>query len=72
MKHEFEATIRKLTEPINGQYPRPWMTEMKNPWEAEVFIVGMNQRNGYDVDRVGTLTPCSIETARAAVAPMMS
>ena len=52
MKHEFEATIRKLTEPINGQYPRPWMTEMKNPWEAEVFIVGMNQRNGYDVDRV--------------------
>ena len=52
MKDQFEETIRKLTEPINGQYPRPWMTEMENPWEADVFIVGMNQRNGYDVDRV--------------------
>ena len=52
MKHGFEEAIRKLTEPVNGQFPRPWMTEMKNPWEADVFIVGMNQRNGYDVDRV--------------------
>ena len=52
MKHEFEARIRRLTEPINGQFPRPWMTEMRSPWEADVFIVGMNQRNGYDVDKV--------------------
>ena len=52
MKHACEETIRRLTEPINGQFPRPWMTEMQNPWEADVFIVGMNQRNGYDIDRV--------------------
>ena len=52
MKNKFEETIRKLTEPINGQYPRPWMTEMKNPWEAEVFIVGKNQENGYGVNKI--------------------
>ena len=44
MKEQFEEAIRRLTEPINGQYPRPWMTEMKRPWEADVFIVGKNQR----------------------------
>ena len=52
MKNQFEETIRELTEPINGQYPRPWMTEMKTPWEAEVFVVGKNQKNGYAVNKV--------------------
>ena len=45
MNNKFEEQIRRLTEPINGQLPRPWMTEMRNPLEADVFIVGMNQRN---------------------------
>ena len=47
MLKNFEETIRELTQPINGQLPRPWMTRMTNPLEADVFIVGMNQRNGY-------------------------
>ena len=47
MPDEFENQIQELTKPLNGQLPRPWMTRMKNPLEADVFIVGMNQRNGY-------------------------
>ena len=47
MTNEFEEKIRELTEPFNGQLPRPWMTCMKHPLEADVFIVGMNQRKGY-------------------------
>lgn len=41
------------TQEINGQYPRPWMTDLGDPMEADCFIVGRNQRNGYDVDAVG-------------------
>ena len=52
MSNQFEETIRGLTEPINGQFPRPWMTKMKNPWDAEVFVVGKNQKNGYAVNKV--------------------
>ena len=44
---KFEEKIRELTKPINGQLPRPWMTKMRNPLEADVFIVGRNQRNPY-------------------------
>ena len=44
---KFEEKIREMTEPINGQLPRPWMTRMRNPLEADVFIVGRNQRNPY-------------------------
>jgi hypothetical protein len=43
----FEETIRALTRPINGQYPRPWMTRASDPRACKVFIVGKNQRNGY-------------------------
>ena len=44
---KFEEKIRELTEPVNGQLPRPWMTKMRNPLEADVFIVDRNQRNPY-------------------------
>lgn len=44
---DFEEKIRKLTKPINGQLPRPWMTAMTNPLEADVFIVGKNQSREY-------------------------
>ena len=47
---KFEEKIRELTNPINGQLPRPWMTTMTNPLEADVFIVGMNQRKWYPED----------------------
>lgn len=53
---KFEQRIRELTDEINGQYPRPWMTDLENPSCAEVFIVGYNQAtafrsNGVDYER---------------------
>lgn len=51
---DLEAAIRPLTQPINGQYPRPWMTSLRNPSEASVFTVGKNQRHGYDAAKVGS------------------
>ena len=52
MNEKFEERIRELTQPVNGQLPRPWMTQMKSPLEADVFIVGMNQRNGYPANDI--------------------
>lgn len=49
---EFEDVIRKLTRPIKGQYPRPWMTGMKDPARARVFIVGRNQATGFPEDAI--------------------
>ena len=49
---EFENTIFDLTLPINGQYPRPWFTNMSNPELADVFIVGRNQATVYSIDRI--------------------
>lgn len=43
----FETAIRELTRPLNGQFPRPWMTRASDPHACKVFIVGKNQRNGY-------------------------
>lgn len=50
----FEATILQLTQPVNDQYPRPWMTKITDPTSARVFIVGKNQAKGYPVEQVGT------------------
>ncbi|WP_088894416.1 hypothetical protein [Leptolyngbya ohadii] len=50
--NEFETVISKLTLPLNGQYPRPWMTDLTNPLDADVFIVGRNQARGYSEDRI--------------------
>ena len=47
MMNRFEERIRELTRPIDGQLPRPWMTAMTNPREADALIVGTNQRKGY-------------------------
>jgi hypothetical protein len=38
-----ETSIRRLTQPVNGQFPRPWMTDMERPEKARIFIVGANQ-----------------------------
>jgi hypothetical protein len=51
---QFETDIRKLTEPINGQYPRPWMTKMTHPENAQVFIVGHNQAKTFRVQDTGS------------------
>ena len=49
---EFEARIQKLTGQINGQYPRPWMTDLKDPLRARLFIVGRNPATPYLVGKV--------------------
>jgi len=54
-RQDFESQLRKLLEPLNGQYPRPWMTTLKDPLSARVFIVGKNQAKGFDTDKVGTM-----------------
>lgn len=52
LQSDFEDAISKLTEPVNGQYPRPWMTDLTDPLSADVFLVGKNQRNGYETSRL--------------------
>ena len=49
---EFEQRIRELTKEINGQYPRPWMTDVSAPSRAKVFIVGYNPATAYRSDLV--------------------
>ena len=49
---EFEAEISTLTRPYNGQYPRPWMTDLSDPRAASVFIVGKNQATEYPENRL--------------------
>lgn len=48
----FEATVSALTQPLNGQYPRPWMTDLSNPLSAKAVIVGRNQAKSYDAARL--------------------
>ena len=50
----FERELFALTAEYQGQYPRPWMTDLRDPREANCFIVGRNQRQGYDSSRVGS------------------
>lgn len=51
-RQQFEAAIAQLTQPLNGQFPRPWMTDLTDPVTASLFIVGRNQAKGYGVDRL--------------------
>lgn len=48
----FEATVAALTQPLHGQHPRPWMTDIEDPLTAKVFIVGRNQAKRYDATRL--------------------
>lgn len=49
---EFEAEITRLTTPINGQFPRPWMTDLVDPQDALLFIVGRNQATPYPKNKL--------------------
>ncbi|MGH8785982.1 MAG: hypothetical protein ACREYA_12975 [Cupriavidus necator] len=51
---DFEAVIGHLTQPVGGQYPRPWMTSLRDPMRARVFIVGQNQAKNYPIGLVGS------------------
>lgn len=53
MHHFYEETFQ-YTREVDGQYPRPWMTDLSDPLEANCFIVGRNQRNGYEVAAIGS------------------
>jgi len=44
----FESAISAATRPVNGQLPRPWMTDLTDPHGARVLIVGRNPARGYD------------------------
>lgn len=44
----FEQAIDRATRALNGQLPRPWMTDLADPRSAEVFIVGRNPARSYD------------------------
>jgi len=50
---DLEALVREWTTPINGQYPRPWMTDLQDPAAARVFIVGRNQATEFRPEVVG-------------------
>ena len=47
---QFFKVIEDLTQPINGQYPRPWTTSMVDPLKAEGLIAGMNQATAITTD----------------------
>ena len=44
-RERFESAIRELVKPLNNQYPRPWVTKLDDPLQADVFVVGKNQNN---------------------------
>ena len=53
---EFEKKIWEMVQPVEGknglQLPRPWFTAFDNPLKARVFVVGANQKNGYDPAKI--------------------
>ncbi|MFZ6723287.1 hypothetical protein [Undibacterium sp. Ji49W] len=52
IQQQFESRIAELTRPLNGQYPRPWMSDTTDPLSAPLFIVGKNQAKAYAEDRL--------------------
>jgi len=48
-EHTFASAISAATRPLNGQLPRPWMTDLTDPLSAQVLIVGRNPARGYDL-----------------------
>ena len=49
---DLETKIRELTKPIQGQYPRPWMTKIKNPERARIFVVGYNDAVKFPASKI--------------------
>ncbi len=56
---EFENTIWEMIQPMDGengqQLPRPWFTAFEDPQKARVFVVGANQKNGYDPSEINVM-----------------
>ncbi|MGO4478705.1 hypothetical protein AB4Z32_20860 [Massilia sp. 2TAF26] len=51
-RQAFEQSIAQATRPLNGQLPRPWMTDLVDPLSAQVFILGRNPARSYDASLV--------------------
>lgn len=49
---DFEQAIVQATRALNGQLPRPWMTDLANPHSANLFIVGRNPARSYDAGKL--------------------
>ena len=53
---EFENAVLNFIQPVDSgkgpQLPRPWFTAFSDPLNARVFIVGANQRNSFDPDKI--------------------
>ncbi|OGT71054.1 MAG: hypothetical protein A3H44_12420 [Gammaproteobacteria bacterium RIFCSPLOWO2_02_FULL_57_10] len=49
---ELERVMSLLTQPVGGQFPRPWMTDLQNPESANVFVIGKNQANGFEISKI--------------------
>ncbi len=47
---KIEELIRSLIGPFDGQVLRPWMTDLKDPVAANVFVVGINQATTYSAE----------------------
>ena len=47
MVTQLEKELTPLMGLINGQYPRPWVTDSEHPEESKVFIVGANPATDY-------------------------
>lgn len=47
MPSPLEKELFALTKPINGQYPRPWMTNLRKHEKAKVFDIGANPATAY-------------------------
>lgn len=47
-----EAKAWEWTTPVNGQYPRPWMSDTADPAHAAVFIVGRNPATAIPVEEM--------------------
>ncbi|MBC3919196.1 hypothetical protein H8L32_17015 [Undibacterium sp. CY18W] len=52
IQQQFESIINELTRPLNGQYPRPWMSDATDPLSVPLFIVGKNQAKAYPTNRL--------------------
>lgn len=52
LRTQFEQAIVSATLPVNGQYPRPWMTDLNDPLEALAFVVGRNPARTYPAARL--------------------
>jgi hypothetical protein len=52
-RERLEALLRSLTQPLQGQYPRPWMTNHDFKARPRVFVVGYNQATRFVPAAVG-------------------